>query len=102
MDSRIDRIHAWSSNTCNSASRARCTRILSVGMRSHESFGHLVRRDVAAPQHARREPQQTGFVAADQETERLAIAANHAGHHLRVGGVPPHIRMTCMEIRASR
>src|SRR5207247_2126077 len=29
MDPRINRVHAWSSNTCNSASRARCTRILS-------------------------------------------------------------------------
>jgi len=34
MDPRIDRVHSWSSSTCNSASRARCTRILSVGIRS--------------------------------------------------------------------
>ena len=34
MDSRIDRVHAWSSNARNSASRARCTRIFRVGMRT--------------------------------------------------------------------
>ena len=34
MNSRIDRVHAYSSSTFSSASRARCTRILSVGMRS--------------------------------------------------------------------
>ena len=34
MNPRIDRLHACSSSACSNASRARCTRIFSVGMRS--------------------------------------------------------------------
>ena len=73
-----------------------------MAVRPHQALSHGVRRGIAAPQHPRREPHEAGFVAADHQAERLAIAAEHTGHHLLVGGASPHIHMTCIEIRASR